>query len=158
MVADLYQWWYRRLGRPTDRLFIPCFAINEPFWTLRTGSVPFWIFFNEETALARVNAYLDTAEPYNEIILTLVQNAVKSIGQPTPAEWRTVLDRARVSGRYAGTDLDEFPFDLAQMGTYDDALKDVDARFPLPEPLTMAEFEEFLEQAPDYPGVQWLRE
>lgn len=155
MVADLYAWWYRRRNIPARRLFVGSFALNEPHWVLRTGSVPYWMFFNEENSMARLTDFLDEREDFDDIVLSLFQNGVETIGQPAGPEWQSILDRARGTGIYAGTALEEFPFDFAQYGMYDDALKQLSARYPLPGPLSWAEFEEFLAQAPEYDGVTW---
>lgn len=155
MVADLYRWWYARRNIPARRLFVGSFAINAPWWTLRTGSIPYWMFFNEENSMSRLARYLDSREPFEDIVLSLFQNGVETIGQPSGEAWHAILDRARGSGRYAGTALEEFPFDFAQFAMYDEAMKQLPARYPVPAPLTLAEFEEFLRQAPDYEGVSW---
>lgn len=45
LVADLYRDWYRRRRIQTNRLVIQSFLQVEPWWMLRTGSVPFWTKF-----------------------------------------------------------------------------------------------------------------
>lgn len=155
LVADLYRWWYARRNIPAQRLFVGSFALNAPWWALRTGSVPYWMFFNEENSMRRLVEYLDSRPPFDDIALSLFQNGVETIGQPPGEEWHRVIDRARRDGGYIGTALEEFPFDFAQFGQYDDALRAMPARYPIPGPLSMAEFEEFLGQAGDYPGVSW---
>ncbi|KGM13292.1 hypothetical protein [Cellulomonas bogoriensis] len=155
LVADLYRWWYARRNIPANRLFVGSFAISSPWWALRTGSVPYWMFFNEENSMRRLVDYLDAREPFDDVLLTLFQNGVETIGQPSGEAWQQVLDRARRTGRYAGTDLEDFPFDFAQFGSYDRELARFPARYPVPAPLSMPELEEFLAQAGDYEGVRW---
>jgi hypothetical protein len=155
LVADLYRWWYARRNIPARRLFVGSFAISAPWWVQRTGSVPYWMFFNEENSLDRLTRYLDQSEPFDDIVLSLFQNGVETVGQPPAEAWREVMDRARRSGRYAGTDLDDFPFDFGQYGQYDRALQELPARYPVPAPLGLGELEEFLSQARDYDGVSW---
>lgn len=41
LVADLYRWWYHARGVPGLRLLVDSFILMEPWWTPRTGSVPF---------------------------------------------------------------------------------------------------------------------
>ncbi len=82
LVADLYQWWYKRRNIPARRLFVGSFALNAPWWALRTGSVPYWMFFNEENSMHRLVEYLDAREPFDDIVLSLFQNGVETIGQP----------------------------------------------------------------------------
>jgi hypothetical protein len=155
MVADLYRWWYERRNIPARRLFVGSFAISAPWWVLRTGSVPYWMFFNEENSMRRLAEYLDDRQPFDDIVLSLFQNGVETIGQPPGEAWHEILDRARSGARYAGTELDEFPFDFAQFGKYDDAIQRLPARYPIPGPLSPGELDEFLDEAGDYPGVSW---
>ncbi|MBB4917237.1 hypothetical protein FHS44_004345 [Streptosporangium saharense] len=48
VVADLYRDWYQRRDPPADRLLAECFLFLEPWWTLRSGSVPYWMVFNTD--------------------------------------------------------------------------------------------------------------
>jgi hypothetical protein len=147
MVADLYRWWYRRRRIPSNRLIVSSFVVNDPYWTLRTGSVPFWMVFNMEPSLEAVTRYLDAREPFDDIHLALFQHGVEATGIAHPDEWREVLSRATRRGVPLGADLDEFPHDFAQFANYSDAYASIPARYPLPAPLSLAEFDEFLAQA-----------
>jgi len=89
-VADLYRTWYRERGLPTDWLLVESFALLEPYWALRTGSVPYWTTFNTERSLASVEAYLDGAEPYDEIRAMLFSHGVESVGLPSIERWRAL--------------------------------------------------------------------
>lgn len=155
LVADLYRWWYRRRNIPADRLFIESFILLEPWWTLRTGSVPLWLTFNTERSRQAALRYLDRTEPFDEILLALFQHGVESVGLPTIAQWRQVPARARRTGRFAGMKVEDFPGDLGHLAAYDDALRRAPARYPLPDRLAPAEFEEFLAGTDGYEGVYW---
>lgn len=155
MVADLYRWWYRRRRIPANRLLVSSFVINDPYWTLRTGSTPFWMKFNLQPSVDAVNRYLDGTEPFDEIHLMLFQHGVRSVGLPPKQAWTDLLARARGIGRPAGADIDEFPYDFAQFARYNDALREIPARYPLPRALTVDEFDEFLAEAGDYEGVRF---
>ncbi|QSB16294.1 hypothetical protein JQS43_08380 [Natronosporangium hydrolyticum] len=158
MVADLYRWWYRQRNLPSNRLFAESFIILEPYWTLRTGSVPYWMTFNTDPSLARLAEYLANREPFDEIMLALFQNAVEMIGLPSVDDWREqVLSRARRAGWFAGLSPEHHPRDLGHLASYDDALKELPARYPLPGPLTLAELDDFLAAQGDYPEVRWER-
>lgn len=63
LVADLYRWWYEKREMRSDRLLVQTFNVVEPWWTLRTGSVPYWIVFNTEPSAASVEDYLEQAPP-----------------------------------------------------------------------------------------------
>jgi hypothetical protein len=155
LVADLYRWWYGERGWPTHRLLISSFIALDPYWALRTASVPFWMRFNMQPSLEAVRDYLVTREPFDDIHLMLFQHGVEAVGIPDGADWqREVLDRARRSGTTLGADLDEFPLDFAAYGRFHRELKALPSRYPLPAPLTMADLDRFLDQAPTYPDVE----
>jgi hypothetical protein len=100
-VSDLYRWWYRQRNLTPNRLLVESVFIMEPYWILRTGSVPFWMKFNMEASLDYVHQYLDSTDPYDEIYLTLFQHGVDAVGLPSIDEWRTVFERARTRAALA---------------------------------------------------------
>ncbi|MDB1089362.1 hypothetical protein PJ985_17500 [Streptomyces sp. ACA25] len=155
LVADLYRWWYARRGIESTRLFVASFIVMEPWWVLRTGSVPFWMTFNTDTSYRELENYLEERGPFDEILLTLFQNGVEAVGLPTVGDWRRLLGKARVSGSFAGLKAEDHPRDLAHYAGYDKALRKVPERHPMPDPLSLRELDEFLAGAGSYPGVRW---
>jgi hypothetical protein len=155
LVADLYRWWYQQRRIPASRLFVESFILVEPYWTLRTGSVPFWMTFNAEESLAALEDYLGERE-FDEIMLALFQNAVEPVGLPTVDAWRKVLAKARHTGWFAGLAPGEHPRDMGQLASYDDALRALPARYPLPGPLTLPELDAFLDRAGGYQDVRFV--
>lgn len=153
LVADLYRWWYRRRRIPANRLLVTSFVINDPYWTLRTGSVPYWMRFNMQPSLDGAHAYLDDREPFDDINLALFQHGVQAVGIPDVEDWRGLLARARRHGDTLGADLDEFPYDFAQYARYSSAFEAIPARYPIPGPLSRAEFQEFLDSEGPWKGV-----
>jgi hypothetical protein len=153
LVADLYRWWYRRRRMPANRLMVSSFAINDPTMALRTGSVPYWMRFNMQPSLDRLNAFLDDREPFDDIHLALFQHGVEAVGVTTADDWRALLGRARRRGTTLGADLDEFPRDFAHYARYGAAMRAIPARYPVPGPLSLGEFDEFLADHDPYPGV-----
>jgi hypothetical protein len=144
-VADLYRWWNGERGIPANRLFVQSFIALDPYWTVRTGSVPFWMRFNMEPSLEHVRDYLASRPAYDEILLALFQHGVEAVGAPDGSRWADeVLAQAREKGVTLGADLDEFPADLAHYGRYHRRLRDLPHRYPLPAPLAM---EQVLDQA-----------
>jgi hypothetical protein len=156
LVADLYRWWYRQRRLPANRLLVESFIVMEPWWALRTGSVPFWMVFNKEPSAERVDRYLDSVEPYDEINMMLFSHGVESVGLVPIERWRRILERARRRGRFIGVDERAFPRDFAVFVRYYAELKKIPARYPLPAPLALSQFDAFLEEAADRYPVQWL--
>jgi hypothetical protein len=147
-VADLYRDWYRRRGVPDTRLFASCFLLMEPWWTLRTGSVPYWLAFNTDPANRRLLEYLDGAAPYDEIRLTLFSNGVRALGQaPIPA-WRDVLARARTLGSFTGVDARAYPRDFASFVRMHRDLAAARPLYPMPDPMDLGFALDFLARHP----------
>ena len=148
LVADLYRWWNRDRGLPANRLLVESFILLEPYWTLRTGSVPYWMKFNTEVSAGHLEHYLDGRaaddEPFDEIHLMLFAHGAESIGLPPIDRWRAILGRARREGRFAGVDEGAYPADFAVYARYHDAIKEIAARYPLPAPLALDRLERFL--------------
>jgi hypothetical protein len=150
MVADLYRWWHRRRRIPANRLLVWSFIVLEPYWTLRTGSVPFWMKFNMAPSLEALERYLDRSDPFDELHLALFQHGVEAVGLPTKEQWQAVLGRARRTATTLGVDLDEYPLDFPHYARYDEAVRDhIRARYPLPAPLRLDDLDTFLAEHGD---------
>lgn len=149
LVADLYRGWYQARGISANRLLLESFIVLEPWWTLRTGAVPFWMEFNMEPSLNAVHKYLDSTDPFDEIRLMLFNHGVEAVGLPTVEEWESLLRRARRAGSWVGAEPPEFPLDYAQFARYHTALQQIPARHPMPEPLALQQFEEFVHRNQD---------
>jgi hypothetical protein len=144
LVADFYRWWYRQRGMPGQRLLGESFALFEPWWTLRTGSVPYWSFFAVEAAAARLEAYLDGVEPYDYLHLMLFSHGIDSIGLAPIERWQTILARARRHRSFLGVDERAFPRDFATFVRYHDAVQTIPDRYPLPEAVSLEQFKAFM--------------
>lgn len=156
LVADLYRSWYRRRGIPANRLVLSSFVVMDPHSMLRTGSVPYWMTFNMQPSLDAAHTYLDHAEPYDEIHLMLFQHGVEAVGLPTKQQWRDLVARAERRGTTLGLDLDAYPLDFPHFARYDEAIREhIPSRHQLGAPLTLREFEEFLDEHGDRYAVEW---
>jgi hypothetical protein len=145
LVADLYRWWNEKRGIADRRLIVDSFILMEPYWTIRTGSAPFWMVFNKEPSRRALQAYLDQSQRFDEIFMMLFSHGVDSVGLPSIEQWREPLQRARVKGAFLGVDERAFPRDFAVfMRYYFDLLKTIPARYPMPSALTVKELDEFL--------------
>jgi hypothetical protein len=155
LVADLYRDWYRRRGLPDDRLLVESFILLEPWLTLATGSVPFWLVFNTEPSLAAIHRYLEEAGPFDELRMSLFSHGVDSVGLATIDQWRSVLCRAGKIGSFLGVDEQAFPRDFATMARYHQALARVRKRYPMPPPLRLADLDAFLDREGQRYAVDW---
>ena len=149
LVADLHRWWYAERGLPDDRLLVESFILLEPYWALAAGLVPLWTTFNTEDAAAPVERYLDQRPPFAEVHLTLFAHGVESVGLAPIERWRAIVARATRDGRFAGVDPRAYPRDFASFVRYHRAVARIGRRAPLPEPLSWAAVETFLQQSAD---------
>jgi hypothetical protein len=155
LVADLYRQWYRKRGLPGDRLVVDSFMLLDPWWTLRTGAVPYWTAFPVRPSLDNLHRYLDGADAYDRLNLGLFCHGVDSVGMVTAGQWREVLDRARVDGAFAGVSPRLYPSDPRTFFGFQRALRALPERHPLPEPLPLESFTTFLNDRADaYPRVR----
>ncbi len=157
MVADLYRWWYQRLGAADTRLVVDSFILMEPYWTIRTRSVPFWMVFNTEGSFQALDCYLGQAPAFDELLITLFSHGVDSIGLVPIGEWRRLFSRVRRRGDFIGVDEAAFPRDFGVFVRYHfDFQRKISARDPSPPVLTLEELNEFLGQADGRYRVAWL--
>jgi len=164
LVADLYRWWYKQRGiagseqtaAPSDRLFVESFVNLQPWWTLRLGLVPFWAAFNDRVSVDKLQSYLHTADPYDEIYVNLYSNSIDSVGLASAEEWRSVIDQARQHGDFVGVNEKRYPRDLASSLRHYTELKKLPGRLPIPAPMSLSQLDDFLAQAQDQYPVDWV--
>jgi hypothetical protein len=157
LVADFYRWWNRERAVSDSRLLVESFIVMEPYWTIRTASVPFWMVFNKEPSAEALEAYLAAREPFDEIYMMLFSHGVESIGLTPIERWRRILARARKHGAFVGVDERAYPRDFAVfVRYYFDLRRKLDARSSLPLPATFKQLDDFLEHAHGRYPVQWL--
>jgi hypothetical protein len=137
IVAELYRWWYERLGVPGNRLFVDSFMLLDLWWTLRAGAVPYWSVFPVQSSLAALRRYLDDAEPYDRVDLALFCHGVESAGIATADQWRAV------GGTFSGVDLRRYPRDFRTFFAFPDVLRRADPLHPIPAPLSVAAFDDY---------------
>jgi hypothetical protein len=155
LVADLYRRWYEERGLPTDRLLVESFILMEPWWALRTGSVPFWMVFNTESSADRLERYLEGTDPYDHIHLMLFSHGVDSVGLAPIGRWRSALRQARKHGGFVGVDERRFPRDFATFVRYHADLKKVPTRYSILGSLSLSRLDEFLGRTGDRYSVRW---
>lgn len=154
-VADFHRWWYRQRGFVANRLLGESFMLLEPWWALRTGSVPFWMKFNSESAAAAIERYLEEAEPYDDVYVMVFAHGTEGIGLAPPERWRGIADRARRHGQLVGVDERAYPSHFGIYFRYHADLQRIPARYPMPGPLAEAELDAFIERSGDRYAVAW---
>ena len=149
MVADLYRWWYPQHQMPASRLLVDSFTLHAPLLTIKTGLIPYWLFFNVDAATDRLENYLDTAS-FEEIYLMILSHGNDSIGLTSISRWKSLMARASKKGDFIGTDPDKYPLDFGVYAQYSIQLKKkIQDRFPLPPSLTIRQLSEFINTVAD---------
>ncbi|MCE8022211.1 hypothetical protein HOP51_19145 [Halomonas sp. MCCC 1A11036] len=157
LVADFYRDWYRERGMKANRVLVESFIMLEPYWALRTGSVPFWMKFNMDPSVDAIESYLDAREPFDEINLMLFNNGVEAVGFPQIERWQRVLERARKRGQFIGVSEELHPRDFGSLGRYYiETRQKIKARYPLPGPLVLQRLVDFAEKRRDQYAVELL--
>ncbi|MER3423450.1 MAG: hypothetical protein C4293_09685, partial [Nitrospiraceae bacterium] len=157
LVADFYRWWNEQRGVRGRRLLVESFIVMEPYWTVRTGSAPFWIVFNKEKSLQALESYLQTSTSFDEIFLMLFSHGVNSIGLIPIEQWCHTVQRAAKRSVLVGVDEEAFPRDFAVFARYSAALqRAIRGRYSIPPPLTLRQWETFLDEHKGCYQVQWV--
>src|SRR5262245_17801571 len=156
-VADLYEWWNQKRNINAKRLLVESFIVMEPYWTVRTGSVPFWMVFNKEPSAQALEVYLADKKAFEEIYLMLFSHGVNSVGLVPIERWRRALDRAQRNGSFVGVDPEAYPRDFGVFVRYNPDLKrKISARYPIPTSLSLEDLEQFLAQTSKRYQLDWL--
>jgi len=158
LVADLHRWWNERPGLTCTRLLVDSFILTEPYWCLGTGSIPFWMVFNTEGSYAALQSFL-SSRVFEEIYATLFSHGVDSIGLPSMADWRWLIEHASNRSKFLGVDQTAFPRDFAVYARYhDDLLRTIPQRYSLPPPLTLGQLDQFLSTHAHRYDVDWVQD
>lgn len=159
-VADLYREQYADRGMSPDRLLVESFALLNPWWTLRTGSVPYWMTLNSQSDAQALEEYLESVpDTYDEIRMMPISHGLESAGMASSERWQAILNRARTQGKFIGVDPQKYPVDLRSNVRYrDDLAADVPDRYPLPSPLSLDQLDAVVDALPQQYPVQWIKE
>lgn len=147
LVADLYRWWYMQKGIPATRLLAEMFFLIEPYWSLCTGSIPFWLAFNAASSAEAIEKYLRNKNEFDEIYLMLFNHGEKGMGLATIEQWKAVLSNAKKKSSFIGAQPDKYPFDFSIYTRYEkDLLKKFKERYNIGSKLTSEQLEQFLKK------------
>jgi hypothetical protein len=151
LVAELYHWWYRQRGIEASRLLVESFIVMDPWQAVSTASIPYWMLFNVEPSADRLESYLQDAPSYDEIYLMLFSHGVDSIGVASIERWKSMLQRARKHGRFVGVNEKKYPKDILVYLRYNRGLRKIQGRVPMPEPLSLHQLDQFIQNNNHYP-------
>ncbi len=156
-VAELYRDWYRRLGWEDDRLLVQTYGHVDPYWTLRTGSVPFWNRFHMEPSWQVLREYLESAPAYRRIRLSLFAHGLESPGLVPYDRWESLAQEfAQETGEVIGVDPEAYPIDTGANFRYQKAIEALPERRDFPEPLTLEDVDRFVQEHGErFPAVNW---
>lgn len=143
-TADLYRWWYGQRGLPAEQLLVGTFFLIEPYLTLCTGAVPFWLAFNARPSVAALKDYLQRSPAFERIYLMPFSHGVKGQGLATIEDYKSAFIHARRGGDFIGSEPDLYPFDFGIYARYEKDLKrKLPARIPMDTTLSLAQLDTF---------------
>jgi hypothetical protein len=88
---------------------VESFVLLDPHLAVTRAAVPYWSTFAVDPSAQELERYLDAAEPYDEILLTLFSHGTEGVGVTPIERWRALLGRARRHGAFLGVDESRFP-------------------------------------------------
>src|SRR5690606_22064882 len=100
LVADLYRFWYKERGMGNNQLLVGTFFLMDPYWTLKTGSVPYWLAFNGQPSADSLNAYLELAAPFDNIYLMPFSHGIEGMGLAPEEYLKSILSKASNKGEF----------------------------------------------------------
>jgi hypothetical protein len=158
-TADLYRWWYQQRGINDNQLLISTFFLIEPYWTLCTGAVPYWMAFNAKESVALAKDYLKATPPFENIYLMPFNHGVEGQGLATIADYKDLFNFAIQKGEFIGTQPDLYPFDFGIYFRYEkDLKKKLTSRYSTNEKLTIEQLNQFNQQSSGKYLVTWKEE
>jgi hypothetical protein len=87
-----------RLSLREQKLLVSQFIMVDPWWVLRTGTIPFWTVFSVESAHTSLKCYMTSAwrdgRPFRSASAALFSHGTLSIGLVGAHEWMATLSSA----------------------------------------------------------------
>ncbi|MEO9333812.1 hypothetical protein ABI260_16115 [Pseudomonas guguanensis] len=146
LTADTYADWYAEQGEPSRRLLVDSFLLSDPLTTLRLRAIPYWSLFGVEPSARLLEQYLQGHPGFDEIDMLLFSHGTEGVGLAPIERWQQLLGWARVEGRLVGVDPSRYPRDFATFTRFAEDLARLGPRWDLPEPMSIAFFEEALQR------------
>lgn len=147
-VADLYHWWYGEQHIIADTLIADMFFLIDPYWTIRTGSVPFWLAFNAKYSINRLKQYVQQNDNFDNIYMLPFSNGVEASGIATEEDLMSALALAKKSGNFIGSKPHKYPYDFGIFLSYQkDFKKKIMSRYPTAPALTLQQLQAFFDNS-----------
>ena len=154
-VADLHRWWYPQVGIADNRLLVQSFSMQEPYWVLRTGSVPYWMVFSTDVAIQELQKYLKEAPSYEEIYLTMLSHGNCTPDEATVPAMKALFSYATQQGDFIGTNPEEYPKDIGVYARYtQDTQSTITQRYPVAQ-LSGEQLATFVQQTQGKYPLTW---
>ncbi|MEX2592331.1 MAG: hypothetical protein WD426_06125 [Anditalea sp.] len=156
LVADLYRSWYKERGITYNQLLVGTFFLMDPYWTLKTGSVPFWLAFNGKPSADYLNEYLKKAAAFENIYLLPFSHGIDGMGLASEEYLRSILSHARSKGEFIGAEPGKYPYDFGIYARFEKTLqKKIATRIPDGEKLRIDQLEKFIQHSKGKYEVEW---
>lgn len=148
LVADLYRYWYEERGINYNQLLIGTFFLLDPYWTLKTGSVPFWLPFNGKPSADFLKKYLESSEAFENIYLLPFSHGIVGMGLASEEYLVSILALASNKGEFIGAEPGRYPFDFGIYARFEKSLqKKIATRISVEEKLEIGQLNEFIRQS-----------
>jgi hypothetical protein len=143
-VAELYRWWYQQKGVIVNRLVAENYIVHEPYWNLRTGSVPFWLKSDSSSSAQWLGEYLGKTKPYDEIFMMLHSEGMNTLNAASKERWNEILQKAEKKHDYIGQEEEGFQAGTKSfMLSNSDLKKKILSRYSFSIPLSIDQLLEF---------------
>lgn len=145
-VADIYREWYSNRRIISNRLVVDSFIVHDPYWTIRTGSIPLWMKFNKEESANLLKEYITSSKGFEEIYLMLFSHGTESVGLVPIAKWEQIISQKSVKWDFLGVNKEAYSMDFGGFVNYNkDFQEKIKARYPLAS-LGITVFEKFAKE------------
>lgn len=125
IVARVYRKWYEELDIPSNRLLVETFNVISPHLSLQKTCIPYWLFFNVESATNDLENFISHSRDFEEIYMMILSHGKKSVGYTPASRYKTIMEKATKHHAFVGTDPEKYPVDLAFYSRYDKRLEEL---------------------------------
>lgn len=123
IIANVFRKWYQEQDLPSNRLLVETFNVISPFSSLQKSCIPYWLFFNVESAAEDLEIFVNNSEKFEEIYMMILSHGKKSIGYTPASHWESIMEKATNKHSFIGTNPEKYPVDLAFYSRYEKKLE-----------------------------------